>query len=228
MPDSQRPRVLVVDDDPKVLDALRRGLTVHGYEVLTSADGLQAVEVAQRERPDLVILDIMLPGLDGIEVCRRLRSLSAAPILMLTARDEVADRVQGLDAGADDYLAKPFALEELLARLRAVRRRARPEEAEVIRFADLTVDTAAREVRRGDRLLDLTPREYELLLYFLRHPRRVLTRDALLDQVWGFTSEIDTHVLEVYVGYLRQKLEAGGEPRLIHTVRGTGYILREP
>ncbi len=220
--------MLVVDDDPKVLDALRRGLTVHGYEVLTSADGLQAVEVAQRERPDLVILDIMLPGLDGIEVCRRLRAFSAAPILMLTARDDVADRVQGLDAGADDYLAKPFALEELLARLRALRRRARPEETEVLRFSDLTVDTAAREVRRGDRLLDLTPREYELLLFFLRHPRRVLTRDALLDRVWGFTSEIDTHVLEVYVGYLRQKLEAGGEPRLIHTVRGTGYILREP
>lgn len=226
--EGQRPRVLVVDDDPKVLDALRRGLSVHGYEVITSADGLTAVELAARQRPDLVILDIMLPGLDGIEVCRRIREFSSAPILMLTARDEVADRVQGLDAGADDYLAKPFALEELLARLRALRRRVRAEEPEVLRFADLVVDTAAREVRRGDRLVELTPREYELLLHFLRHPRRVLTRDALLDQVWGFGSDIDTHVLEVYVGYLRQKLEAGGEPRLIHTVRGAGYVLKEP
>lgn len=237
MTDSRQPpvtgttaRILVVDDDHKILDAVRRGLTMRGYGVITADNGADALRLASLESPDLVILDIMMPVLDGLEVCRRLRETSDVPILMLTARDEVSDRVRGLEAGADDYLAKPFAFEELLARIKALLRRSRPEPREdrqVLRFADVVVDTATREVRRGERLLELTPREYDLLLLFLHHPRQVLSRDFILERIWGFAAEVETHVLEVYIGYLRQKLEAGDRPRLIHTVRGAGYVLKE-
>ncbi len=221
-------RILVADDDRKILDALRRGLALSGYEVLTAADGDEALRLALEAHPDLVVLDIMMPGPSGLEVCRRLKAAAfEAPIIMLTARDALEDKVSGLDAGADDYLVKPFALEELLARIRAHLRRYRAESQNVLKYADLTVDTATREVRRGNRPVELTPREYDLLLLFLRHPRQVLSRDLILERVWGFATAVETHVLEVYVGYLRQKLEAGGEKRLIHTVRGAGYMLRE-
>lgn len=222
-------RILVVDDDPKILEALRRGLSLCGYSVSTAASGVDALQAAREI--DLVILDVMMPGLDGIEVCRRLKADAKTggelPILMLTARDDVGDRVTGLEAGADDYLVKPFAFEELLARIRALLRRYRPETPQVISFANVTVDTATHEVKRGRRLIELTPREYDLLLLFLRHPRQVLPRELILDRVWGYASEVETHVVEVYIGYLRQKLEARGERRLIHTVRGAGYTLRE-
>lgn len=223
-----RPRILVIDDDQSITSFLRRALSYSGYEVEVSADGREGLALALESPPDLVILDIMMPGIDGYEICRRLRSGGDVPILMLTAKDEVPDRVRGLDVGADDYLVKPFALEELQARIRALLRRREPDGArQVLRFADLEVDVGTHEVRRGDRSVDLTAKEYELLTLFLRHPRQVLTRETLLERVWGFNFEAETHVLEVYVGYLRQKLEAAGEKRLIHTVRGVGYVLRE-
>ncbi len=220
-------RVLVVDDDRKITDALRRGLAYQGYAVDVAHTGAEGLAQAGRCAPELVILDILMPGLDGLEVCRRLRAGGDVPILLLTARDAVADRVRGLDTGADDYLVKPFAFEELLARVRALLRRRQASAQEVLRYADLTLDTGTREVRRGTRPLTLTATEHALLERLLRHPRQVLTRAQLLQAVWGFDGEVDTHVLEVYVGYLRQKLEAGGEPRLIQTVRGVGYTLRE-
>jgi two-component system, OmpR family, response regulator MprA len=233
----QRPRVLVVDDDANITAFLKRALAYEGYQVETAADGPSGLASARDNPPDLVILDVMLPGgIDGVELARRLRAgeveTGKLPIIMLTARDEVANRVQGLDAGADDYLVKPFALEELTARLRALLRRREPDSSRMLRFADLTVDTSSREVRRGGREIQLTTKEYELLVYFMRHPRQVLTREQLLERVWGIDFEAETHVLEVYVGYLRHKLEsapAGGEPgaRLIHTIRGAGYVLRE-
>ncbi|MBI3973819.1 MAG: response regulator transcription factor [Chloroflexi bacterium] len=234
-----RPRVLVVDDDASITAFLKRALAYEGYQVEIAGDGPSGLAAALDSPPDLVVLDIMLPGLDGIEVLRRLRAgesdTGRLPILMLTARDEVSDRVAGLDAGADDYLVKPFALEELTARLRALQRRFEPESQRVLRFSDLMVDTASREVRRGPLAIQLTTKEYELLTYFMRHPRQVLTREQLLERVWGFNFEAETHVLEVYVGYLRNKLESpppgsGGASlnRLIHTVRGVGYVLREP
>ena len=231
-----RPRVLVVDDDANITAFLKRALAYEGYQVEVAADGPAGLAAARDHPPDLVVLDVMLPGLDGVELLRRLRAgetqPGSLPILMLTARDEVSDRVAGLDAGADDYLVKPFALEELTARIRALLRRREPDSQRILRFADLTVDTASREVRRGARDIQLTTKEYELLVYFLRHPRQVLTREQLLERVWGIDFEAETHVLEVYVGYLRHKLEAappGGPPpsRLIHTVRGVGYVLRE-
>jgi two-component system response regulator MprA len=231
-----RPRVLVVDDDTSITAFLRRALAYEGYQVETADDGQAGLAAALDNPPDLVVLDIMLPGLDGVEVLRRLRAGepdgNALPVLMLTARDEVSDRVKGLDAGADDYLVKPFALEELTARIRALLRRREPDSQRVLRFADLTVDTASREVKRGQRDIQLTTKEYELLVYFMRHPRQVLTREQLLDRVWGINFEAETHVLEVYVGYLRSKLEAPGPggvqgARLIHTVRGVGYVMRE-
>ncbi len=236
LPAGTRPRVLVVDDDEQITAFLKRALAYEGYQVEIAADGPAALAAARDNPPDLVILDVMLPGLDGVEVVRRLRAgereVGALPILMLTARDEVSARVAGLDAGADDYLVKPFALEELAARLRALLRRREPESQRLLRFADLVVDTASREVRRGGREIQLTTKEYELLVYFMRHPRQVLTREQLLERIWGINFEAETHVLEVYVGYLRSKLEApgpNGEPRsrLIHTVRGVGYVLRE-
>ena len=221
-------RVLVIDDDRNITSFLRRALSYSGYEVDVAENGPAGLSRALEAPPDLVVLDVMMPGMDGYEVCRRLRAGGPMPILMLTAKDEVPDRVRGLDVGADDYLVKPFALEELQARIRALLRRREPEQPrQSLQFADLTVDGAAREVRRGDRLVELTAKEYELLMLFLRNPRQVLSRDLLLERVWGFNFEAETHVLEVYVGYLRQKLEAAGEKRLIQTIRGVGYILRE-
>jgi two-component system response regulator MprA len=222
------PKILVVDDDPNITSFLRRALSYSGYSVETRGDGKAGLTTALEAPPDLVILDVMMPGLSGYEVARRLREAGDTPILMLTAKDEVPDRVEGLDSGADDYLVKPFALEELQARIRALLRRREPEVARaVLRFADLEIDTGTRQVRRGQREIELTVKEYELLTTFLKSPRQVLERDALLERVWGFNYEAETHVLEVYVGYLRQKLEAAGEKRLIHTVRGVGYVLRE-
>ncbi len=224
-----QPRILVVDDDPKVLSLMRRGLSFAGYSVDLVADGEEALAVARDSPPDLVVLDVMLPGLDGIEVCRRLRAGDRTlPILMLTARDRVPDRVAGLDAGADDYQVKPFAFDELLARVRALLRRASPAEQDSrLRFADLIADPAAREVRRGNRAVDLTTREYELLEFFLRHPRQVLSRDKIFERVWGSDFLGGSNLIDVHVMRLRDKLEAAGEPRLIHTIRGAGYSLRE-
>jgi two-component system response regulator MprA len=222
------PRILVVDDDPKILSLMRRGLAFAGYTVDLAGDGEQALAIARDQPPDLVVLDVMLPGMDGIEVCRRLRlGEPNVPILMLTGRDRVPDRVAGLDAGADDYLVKPFAFDELLARIRALLRRARPLEGDVLRFANLTLDPLTREVARGERRVDLTTKEYDLLEYFLRHPRQVLTRARLLHDVWNLDFDPGSNILEVYVGYLRRKLEADGGPRLLHAVRGVGYALRE-
>ena len=220
-------RVLVVDDDEKITSFLRRALAYEGYQVDVADSGTTALALALKAPPDVVVLDVMMPGLDGLEVCRRLRAGGDVPVLMLTARGEVVDRVQGLDAGADDYLAKPFALEELLARLRALLRRRDPLAPQVLRFTDLTLDTGSRQAQRSGRLIELTTKEFELLSLFLRHPRRVLTRSAIMEQIWGYDFDGESNVIEVYVGHLRQKLEAGGEPRLIHTVRHAGYVLRE-
>jgi two-component system response regulator MprA len=222
-----RPQILVVDDDSRIVASLRRALTYEGYAVETAADGDAALRSASERAPDLVVLDVMLPGLDGIEVCRRLRAEGDVPILMLTARDGTADRVRGLDSGADDYLVKPFAYEELLARVRALLRRRAPALEATLRYADVAMDVAAHEVRRGERLITLTALEFELLRHFLRHPRQVLTRGQLLDAVWGFEGGGSSNVVDVYVGYLRGKLEEAGERRLLHTVRGVGYVLRD-
>ena len=225
-------RILVVDDDRAVRDALQRALQLHGYEVLVAADGMAALQLVRNHHPAAVVLDVMMPGVDGFGVVRRLRADGDdTPVLLLTARDAVGDRVTGLDVGADDYLVKPFALEELLARLRALlRRTAEPpaEDARPLQFADLSLDPATLEVRRGDRVLDLTRTEYDLLTVFLENPNRVLTRDVLHERVWGYDAATASNTLEVYVGYLRRKLEAGGEPRLLQTVRGFGYVLRAP
>ena len=219
-------RVLVVDDDEKITSFLRRALAYEGYRVDVATGGVAALTQALQAPPDLVVLDVMMPGLDGLEVCRRLRAGGDVPVLMLTARDEVIDRVQGLDAGADDYLAKPFALDELLARLRALLRRREAAAPAVLRFADLTLDTASRQAQRGERLIELTTKEFELLALFMRHPRRVLTRASIMEQIWGYDFDGESNVIEVYVGHLRQKLEAEGEPRLIDTIRHAGYVLR--
>jgi two-component system response regulator MprA len=221
------PSILVIDDDEKITSFLRRALAYEGYRVETAPEGQTGLAKARDREPDLVILDVMLPGLDGREVARRLRAGGDVPILMLTARDEVADRVAGLDSGADDYLVKPFALEELLARVRALLRRRETDRPDVLRYSDLALDTASREAQRGDRVIDLTTKEYELLALFMRHPRQVLTRDQIMEEVWGLDYDGESNVIEVYVGYLRQKLEAGGQPRLIHTIRHAGYVLRE-
>lgn len=224
-------RILVVDDDQAVRDSLRRSLAFNGYDVEVAGDGLSALESIARSRPDAAILDVMMPRLDGLETCRRLRSAGEdLPILVLTARDAVSDRVAGLDAGADDYLPKPFALEELLARLRALLRRTQSSFApdqDLLTFADLSLDSSAREVTRGDRTVRLTRTEFNLLELLMRHPRQVLTRAQILEEVWGFDFPTTANSLEVYIGYLRRKTEAEGEPRLIHTVRGIGYALRE-
>mgnify|MGYP001466653793 FL=1 len=221
--------ILVVDDDRKLVDMLRLTLRYEGYQVLTAGDGHAAVATAREQRPDLIVLDWMLPGLDGVGVLKALRGDGAPPVLMLTARDTVADRVVGLDAGADDYLVKPFAPVELLARVRALLRRgpSAPQGLHPLRFSDLVIDQGAHEVWRGSRRIALSPKEYDLLTLFLRHPRQVLRREQILEQVWGYDFGGNGNVLEVYVGYLRSKTEAGGEPRLIHTVRGVGYVLRE-
>jgi two-component system response regulator MprA len=222
-----RERILVIEDEDKILQFLQRGLTYEGYRVDTAADGAAGLALARAEAPDLVILDWMLPGMDGLEVCRRLRAGGPTPILMLTARESVSDRVLGLDAGADDYLVKPFEFDELLARVRALLRRARPEAADLLAFADLRLDTGTHQAYRGERPIELTAKEYELLDLFMRHPRQVLTREVIFDRVWGYDFGGESNIIEVYVRYLRQKTESGGEPRLLHTVRGVGYVLRE-
>ena len=225
-------RILVVDDDRAVRESLRRSLSFNGYSVDLAQDGVEALEAISGDRPDAVVLDVMMPRLDGLEVCRHLRSTGDdLPILVLTARDSVSERVAGLDAGADDYLPKPFALEELLARMRALlRRRATPEETadnRALTFSDLSLDPVTREVTRGERSISLTRTEFSLLEMLIANPRRVLTRSRILEEVWGFDFPTSGNALEVYVGYLRRKTEAEGEPRLIHTVRGVGYVLRE-
>jgi two-component system response regulator MprA len=226
-----KPRVLVVDDDKAVRESLRRSLEFNGYEVALATDGAEALAGIGAADPDVVIMDVMMPRLDGIETTRALRTAqNDVPILVLTARDAVGDRVEGLDAGADDYLTKPFALQELLARLRALLRRVVPAEGagnEVLAFADLTMELATREVTRGDREIPLTRTEFTLLEMFLRRPRRVLERSFILEEVWGYDFPTTANSLEVYVGYLRRKTEAEGEPRLLHTVRGVGYVLKE-
>ena len=220
-------RVLVVDDDPKIVSLLKRGLAYEGYTVDTASDGTEALAKAREREPDLVILDIMMPGIDGVEVSRRLRQGGDVPILMLTAKGTVADRVAGLDSGADDYLVKPFDFDELLARVRALLRRRQPKEGELLRFSDLSLNTATREVMRGNDVIELTAQEFDLLEFFMRHPRQVLKRDAIYGSVWGYDFGGESNVIEVYVRYLRSKLEAGGHSRLIYTVRGVGYVLRE-
>lgn len=234
MDQTQPVRILVADDDPAVRESLRRSLTFNGYEVDTTDDGAQAIAEVEARRPDALILDINMPNLDGLETCRRLRaSGDDIPILMLTARDEVRDRVLGLDAGADDYMPKPFALEELLARVRALLRRSRHSASssadpdERLTVADLSLDPGTREVSRGDRAISLTRTEFSLLETFMSYPRQVLPRARILDEVWGYDFPTTANSLEVYIGYLRRKTEGEGEPRLIHTVRGVGYVLRE-
>ena len=226
-----RPTILVVDDDKAVRDSLRRSLEFNGYAVATAADGAEALATIGKAAPDVVIMDVMMPRLDGLEATRALRtSGNDVPVLVLTARDAIGDRVDGLDAGADDYLTKPFALQELLARLRALLRRAAPredEQDEVLGFADLTMNLATRDVRRGERAIELTRTEFTLLEMFLHRPRRVLERSFILKEVWGYDFPTTANSLEVYVGYLRRKTEAEGESRLIHTVRGVGYVLKE-
>jgi two-component system response regulator MprA len=221
-------RLLVVDDDPSVREALALVLDLNGFEVETAADGREAIRTLAQESPDAVILDVLMPGIDGLEVCRRMRAGGdSTPVLMLTARAEVSERVAGLEAGADDYLAKPFAREELIARLRALLRRTGWEgDQGVLRFEDLELDPSAHEVRRGKRGIELTRTEFLLLELLLRHPRQVLTRGTIFDRVWGYDFGPSSNSLEVYIGYLRRKTEAGGEPRVLHTVRGVGYVLR--
>jgi two-component system, OmpR family, response regulator MprA len=220
-------RILVVDDEPAVRDSLERALRLDGHEVNLASDGRDGLTKSQSGWPDAIILDVLMPSLDGLEVCRRLRaSGDHTPVLMLTARDGVSERVAGLDAGADDYLIKPFALEELQARLRALLRRTGPGDGE-LRFADLRLDPTAHEVWRGERLVELTRTEFLLLQLFLEHPRQVLSRSVIFERVWGYDFGPGSNSLQVYVGYLRRKLEAGGERRLLHTVRGFGYVLRD-
>jgi two-component system response regulator MprA len=222
-------KVLVVDDERAVRDSLRRALELEGYHVELAADGEEALErLAQNGEPDAVVLDILMPKMDGLEVCRRLRREGhRLPVLMLTARDEVENRVGGLDAGADDYVTKPFALEELLARLRALLRRTTSGSGEVLRFADLELDPKTREVRRAGEPIELTRTEFSLLELFLLNPRQVLTRSVIFERVWGYDFGFSSNSLDVYIGYLRRKTEAGERPRLIQTVRGVGYALRE-
>jgi two-component system response regulator MprA len=223
-------RLLVVDDDPSVREALALVLDLGGFEVTTAADGREAIRTLTVASPDAVVLDVLMPGLDGLEVCRRMRAAGdRTPVLMLTARTELCERVAGLEAGADDYLAKPFAREELIARLRALLRRTGWEgEEQLLRFQDLELDPLAHEARRAGRTLELTRTEFLLLELLMRHARQVLTRATIFDRVWGYDFGPSSNSLEVYIGYLRRKTEAAGEPRLLHTVRGVGYVLRSP
>jgi two-component system response regulator MprA len=229
VPHNARVKILVVDDERAVRDSLRRALELQGYEVELASDGAEALErLAANGQPDAVVLDILMPGIDGLEVCRQIRRRgNGVPVLMLTARDAVGDRVEGLDAGADDYVVKPFALEELLARIRALLRRSTPTTDGVLRFADLELDTGTREVRRGEDTIELTRTEFNLLELFMVNPRQVLTRSIIFERVWGYDFGFASNSLDVYIGYLRRKTEGGGKPRLIQTVRGVGYALRE-
>ena len=224
------PKVLVVDDDPQLREALTRALELDGYRVTTASNGVKALEAVSSQRPDVMVLDVMMPYVGGLDVCRTLRSRKdKLPVLVLTARDEVGDRVAGLDAGADDYLTKPFALEELRARLRALLRRTAPaddDDEAVLEYEDIVLDRAAHTAHRGDRSIDLTRTEFALLELLMRNAGRPLPRETIMDRVWGWESEPTSNSLEVFIGYLRRKTEANDEPRLIHTVRGVGYVLR--
>lgn len=221
-------RVLVIEDDEGIQKFLRRGLAYDGYDVDVASDGRTGLATARDNPPDLVVLDLMLPGIDGLEVCRRLRSGGDVPIMILTAKDSVNDRIVGLDMGADDYMVKPFDLDELLARIRALLRRVQPTNApKVYQFSDLSLDTGTRQASRGQRVVSLTAKEYDLLELFMRHPRQVLTREVIYDSVWGYDFGGESNIIEVYIRYLRQKLEPDDEARLIHTVRGVGYVLRQ-
>jgi DNA-binding response OmpR family regulator len=221
-------RILIIEDEVEIADYLRRGLAFEGFVVEVAADGYAALAAARDRPPDVVVLDVMLPGLDGMEVAQRLRAGSSVPIIMLTARDSVADRVAGLERGADDYLVKPFAFEELLARIRVqLRRHQAQDTGEILAFGPLSLDLAAHEVRLADQRISFTAKEFELLELFMRHPRQVLTRDLLYERIWGYDFGGESNVIEVYVRALRQKLESAGTPRLIHTIRGVGYVLRE-
>ena len=218
-------RVLLVDDDQKIISLLKRGLAYEGFEVYTAADGEAGLAAAKKYQPHLVLLDITMPGMDGLEVCRRLHLLDNLAIIMLTAHDDVTEKVHALSLGADDYVPKPFSFDELVARMRAVLRRL-PGSQELLTYSDLELNPTTREVHRDGHLIELTTREYDLLLLLMRHPRQVLTRDQILEQVWGYNAELETNVLEVHLGHLRQKLEASGGSRLIQTIRGVGYVLR--
>jgi DNA-binding response OmpR family regulator len=221
-------RILIVEDEPDIANYLRRGLAYQGFTVEAVADGIAALEAARERPPDLIVLDLMLPGLDGIEVTRRLRTASTVPIIMLTARESVVDRVAGLESGADDYVRKPFAFEELVARIHVqLRRRQSQASPQVLRFGPLQLDFAAHELKLNDRRIALTAKEFDLLELFMRHPRQVLTREVFYDRIWGYNFGGESNVIEVYIRALRQKLESDGTPRLIHTLRGAGYILRE-
>ena len=221
-------RVLVVEDDLEIADVLRRTLRQEGHEVRTAGDGVEALDLAERFVPDLVVLDLGLPGLDGVEVCRRLRAESDVPILILTARTDTADRVEGLDSGADDYLVKPFQRQELLARLRALMRRRPPRGSASLVVSDLRLNPDTRDAYRGDRALDLTNREFELLEYLMRNEKLVISRERLLEEVWGYDPMAMTNTIDVFISNVRRKLEAGGEPRILHTKRGAGYVIRAP
>jgi two-component system, OmpR family, response regulator MprA len=220
-------KILIIEDDEGILRFLRRGLAFDAYQVETALDGQEGLVKSREWHPDLIVLDWMLPGMDGLEVCRRLRASGPVPILMLTAKDMIQDRVQGLDAGADDYMVKPFELDELMARIRALLRRTQPDRVPTLTFADLTLDTSSRQAIRNNREIQLTAKEYDLLELFMRHPRQVLTREMIFDRVWGYDFGGESNVLDVYIRYLRQKLVIGTEQQLIHTVRGVGYVLRE-
>ena len=221
-------KILVIEDDEEILKFIRRGLAYEGYQVETATDGQTGLTLARNTPPELVVLDLMLPGIDGLEVCRRLRAGGNTPVIILTAKDTTNDRIMGLDMGADDYMTKPFELDELLARIRALLRRAQPVQPQILHYADVSLDTGTRQAIRNERVISLTAKEYELLELFLRHPRQVLSRDTIFDQVWGYNFGGESNIIEVYIRYLRQKLEADRERRLIHTVRGMGYVLREP
>ncbi len=221
-------RILIIEDDQAIVRVLKRSFTYEGYHVETAFDGEDGITKYQQFRPDVIVLDWMLPGIDGIEVCDRIRANDDnVPILMLTAKDTTRDRVQGLDAGVDDYLVKPFEIEELNARVRALLRRTKPERSVILSFNDLQLDMTTRLASRAGRIISLTAKEYDLLELFLRHPRQVLTRDVIFDRVWGYDFGGESNVLDVYIRYLRQKIEEKGEVRLLHTVRGVGYVLRE-
>ena len=220
-------KILIIEDDEAILRIIKRGLSFESYQVETSTDGTEGLVKAKDWHPDLIILDWMLPGMDGLEVCRRLRTAGNVPVLMLTAKDAIQDRVLGLDAGADDYLVKPFELDELAARIRALLRRTQSDRLPVLTFADLQLDTSTRQATRNGRTIQLTAKEYDLLELLMRHPRQVLTREVIFDRIWGYDFGGESNVLDVYIRYLRQKIVVGDEQQLIHTSRGVGYVMRE-